>query len=101
MTNAFLVGPKSHIPRSRAMSIPSGFIEAASSPAITVFPGVLGTMAANSRQQTPTQEIIGAHVRWLGAGVQWSMLPRANAVTTRYTSPRSRMNCGSRLLRRA
>ena len=101
MSSTLLVGPKSHVPRALAMSMPSGFIEAASSPAISVFPGVLGTMAANIRQEAPIQEIIGSTARWLVTGSQWNMLPRARAVTTRYPSPRSRMNRGSRSLRRA
>ena len=42
-----------------AISMLSGFIEAAMKPAITVFRGVLGTIAANIITATPTQLIIG------------------------------------------
>jgi hypothetical protein len=47
--------PKSHSPLARAINIPIGFIDAATSEAMTVFRGRVGMSAANNRISMPTQ----------------------------------------------
>ena len=95
-----LAGSKGQVPRARAISIATGFIETAIRPATSVFARVLGTIAANIRTTAPIHEISGAICRSMGIGFQWNTRPIATAVSTRYTSPRSSIVLGSRWPRR-
>ena len=60
---------KSQVPRARAISMLTGFIDTAMRPAASVFAGVLGTIAANIRTTAPTHEISGVMAR-TGMGSQ-------------------------------
>ncbi len=59
MSSARLHGPESQTPLAMLMTMRSGFIETAMSPAINIFLGVVGTIAANISTTAPTQEISG------------------------------------------
>lgn len=56
---ALLAGPKSQWPWARAQSMPTGFMEAATRPARSVFVLVLGTIAENIRTTAPIHDICG------------------------------------------
>lgn len=95
MSSASAGLPKSHTPRARAISMPTGIIEAAISPATRVFHGGLGMIAANMRTSDPTQVNIG----WSdpsGDPRQCQMIPMSSEVRTRYTNPRSSRKRGDR-----
>lgn len=62
MSSASVADSKLHSPRARAISIEIGFIDTATTPASSVLPGVLGTIAANISTTAPIQEIPGAMV---------------------------------------
>jgi hypothetical protein len=74
--------------------MPSGFIETASSPAIAIRRGDVGTMAANIMIRMPSQLIM----LFTGAAPEvWSQCvirPSENAVNTRYPSPAFRVTRG-------
>jgi hypothetical protein len=55
-------------------------MDTASSPATRVFPGLLGTIAANISTMGPIQEIIGETDRVVGCGLQCINSPMENAV---------------------
>jgi hypothetical protein len=61
----------------------SGFIDAAMSPAISNFRGLVGTIAANMSMTAPTQEISGRPVPLTGVPPKWNKTAKANAVKIR------------------
>lgn len=79
----------------------SGFMDAAMTPATSILPGEQGTIAANISTMAPTQLIWVEGTMPAGICSKWKMRPRASAMSTRYPSPRSKMNLGSRLPVRA
>src|SRR4029077_6335915 len=90
----YIKGPKSQVPRAFAINIARGFIDTAMSPATSVFIGELGTIAADISTTAPIRLIMGETGQSLGSRNQWISMPRAKAMSTMYTCPRSRMNLG-------
>ncbi len=91
------IGGKSNAaPRSFATNKPAGSMEAASSDAIRILPGVFGTMVGNTRMTTAIHDT----PPMLGIGTQWFMMPISSAVAT--SNPRVRSsNTFGRWCRRA
>src|SRR5262245_65682944 len=85
-----------HAPRARAMSMPNGFIDTATVPAISIFRGDVGTIAADIRTIAPTHEISGSMVCGVRLGSQCWINPDPAAMATMKTSPRLSTACGSR-----
>ncbi len=66
MSTTSVTDSNGQAPRALAISIDSGFIETAISPAMTLLAGVVGTMAANISTIAPIHEISGAITTLLG-----------------------------------
>jgi hypothetical protein len=82
-----MAGPKSHVPRAFAISMPTGFIEALTSPAISVLCGGLGRMPAKMRTSGPIQVNPGSTECVPGIGSQCHRSPIPNETMTKYQSP--------------